>query len=222
MAVVLAIIAVLSTLTYFGVSRLRPRADMAGAASELQALLHQARQTALAEGVPVAVLLYPDYAPAGGAARGYVIVYQDACFDFFTAAPACAVSYARYDPARLTAGGNGTVQSVVLETLALPRGILVGPATGMGAGAALPAPLATVPVDTACSFCGTTGGAVEFDPSGRATFYRLSGGTVTGPLPGLTGGSVSLGYDPDLTTATGQRTLVILSASGSVEAIAGG
>ncbi len=131
------------------------------------------------------------------------------------------MSYATYNPANLVAGSSGALQSAVLDTMALPNGVVVGPPTGMGTGAVLAAPLSAVPENTSCSFCGTTGGAVAFDPSGHATFYGLSGTTVTGPLT-PTGGSVSLGFDPAVTGAAGQRTLVILSGSGAVEAFNGG
>ena len=36
------------------------------------------------------------------------------------------------------------------------------------------------------------------------------------------GASLSLGYDPAVTNVTGQRTLVILSASGAIQIINGG
>ncbi len=223
MLTTLAIIAILTAIAVIGVSRWRPRANLASAATELQALLHQARQSALATGDNVAVLFYPAYsAPSAGAgSTGYVVVYQDACFDFFTGGGTCGVTYATYNPATLAAGTNGTLQSEVLDTMSLPYGVVIGPATGMGAGVVLPAPLNTVPVNVACSFCDPTGGAVVFDPRGQASFYKLNGGTVTGPLT-PSGASVSLGFDPGVTDAAGQRTLVILSGSGAVETITNG
>ncbi len=224
LAVVIAIVAILSTIAYSSLARNKPRANLASAAVELQALLHEARQSALASGEPVAVLFYPGYSGPGTAgATGYVIVYQDACFDFFTGGGTCGVAYGTYDPALLAAGTNGALQSAVLDTMSLPTGVAVGPAAAMGAGARLPAPLAGVPVDAACAFCGTTGGAVRFDPRGQASFYGLSGTTVTGPLPLTEGASLSLGFDPAVAPdMSGQRTLVILSASGAVQAINGG
>jgi hypothetical protein len=110
----------------------------------------------------------------------------------------------------------------VLDTMTLPYGIIFGPATGMGAGVTLPAPLNTIAVNTNCSFCGTTGGAVEFGSQGQATFYSLNGSTVT-PQTVTGGASLSLGFDPAiLSDMTGQRTLVIFSASGAVQMISGG
>ena len=229
MAIVLAIAVLLTLLAYTTLQRDKPRANLAASAAELQSLLHQARQTALGSANPVSVLIYPNYSPpasAAVAATGYFIVYQDACFEFFSATVNnCNQHYAtyQYQLATLPAGVNatGTVQSVVIDTMSLPRGVIVGPATGMGAGTTLSFPLAAVAVNVACSFCGTTGGAVSFDSTGKASFYSLSGATVTGPL-NLTGGSISLGYDPKVTDATGQRTLIILPISGAVQLINNG
>jgi prepilin-type N-terminal cleavage/methylation domain-containing protein len=224
MAVVLTIAVLVSWLAYTTMHKDRPRANLASAAAELQALLHQARQTALGTSNPVAVLIYPNYAAptaATVAATGYFVIYQDACFDFFTAtAPTCGVRYANFTPTS-TPGASGPLQSVIVDTMGLPRGVIVGPATGMGASATLPFPLASVTVNVACSFCGTTGGAVSFDSAGKASFYSLSGTTVTGPL-GVSGGSLSLGYDPNVTDATGMRTLIIMSLSGAVQLINNG
>jgi len=229
MAVVVAIVAALAALAYSSLSHEKPRADLASATVELASLIHQARQSALASGDNVAVLVYPNYVNPGVNSTGYFIVYQDACFDFFTGGATCGVSYASYAPATPAAGGNGTYQSLVLDTMTLPYGIVVGPAAGMGAGAALVAPLAAVQVNTYCSFCGTTGGAVQFSSQGQASFYRLDGSTVTGPLtpntnPGINvAASLSLGYDPTIhADMTGQRTLVIFTSSGAVQTINGG
>lgn len=217
-AIVLAIIAILAAAAGSSFVRSKPRADLANAAAELHALLHQARQSALATGTPVAVLVYPGHTPDGAArSKGYFIVYRDACFDFFSARSACGLSFADYDPAVLKAGGA----SEVLDTMTLPAGIAVGPATGMGASASLKAPLQGVSVNVACSFCGTKGGAVQFNPRGQATFFSLTGNTVT-PQPTAAGASLSLGYDAAVTDVTGQRTLVILSGSGAVEALNAG
>ena len=228
MAVVLAIVAVLAGLAYAALSHAKPRADLASATVELTSLIHQARQSALASGDNVSVLVYPNYLNPGVNSTGYFVIYQDACFDFFTGGATCGVSYGSYNPATPAAGGNATYQSIVLDTMALPYGIVVGPPAGMGAGAVLVAPLAGVPVNTNCSFCGTTGGAVQFGPQGQASFYSLSGSTVT-PCTTLTcpgvnlGASLSLGYDPTIHgDMTGQRTLVIFTSSGAVQTINGG
>lgn len=216
--VVVAIIGIVAAIAGTSFVRSKARANLAATAAEVQALLHQARQSALATGNPVAVLVYPKYAPSGGAgATGYFLVYQDACSDFFTGGATCGVSYAGYDPRFPRSGGA----SQVLDTMTLPRGVKVGPADGMGTSAQLVAPLQGVPVNVDCSFCGATGGAVQFDARGQATFFAASGSTVT-PHAASAGASLSLGYDPNVTDATGQRTLVILSASGAVDLVGGG
>jgi len=215
LAVVLLIIAVLAGLTFASFSRAKPRADMKTAAGELQALLHQARETALSSGNPVYVLVYKGYTPASSGI-GYFIVYQDACLpvpDFMTGGATCGVSFAAYDPNVLAAGGS----SVIVDTMTLPNNLMVGPSNGMGTGATLPAPLQGVAVAVDCSFCGSTGGAVQFDASGQATFFSLAGGTVTPLFANGGGGSLSLTYNPDVTGITGQMTLVIFSASGAVQ-----
>ncbi len=221
LTVVVAIGLTLTLLAYTSYSRSKPRANLASAAAELQGLIHQARQTALSTGNPVSVLVYPGYSP-DGRARGYLVVYQDACFDFFTGGSSCGVAYRTFDPSRPVAGRNGATTSAIVDTMSLPDGVSVGPANGMGTGAALAAPLSQIPVDVSCSFCGTTGGAVQFDPAGRASFYSLSGATLSGPLPVRGGGSLSLGFDATVTDATGQRTLVILSGSGAVQTVSAG
>jgi prepilin-type N-terminal cleavage/methylation domain-containing protein len=215
LAVVLLIIAVIAGLTVTSFTRAKPRADMKTAAGELQALLHQARETALSSGNPVYVLVYKGFTPgASGSGIGYFIVYQDACApvpDFMTGGGTCGVSFAAYNPAVLAAGGS----SVIVDTMTLPNNLMVGPTTGMGVP--LAAPLQNVAVNTDCSFCGSTGGAVQFDASGQATFFSLAGGTVTALGANGGGGSLSLTYNPDVTGVTGQMTLVIFSASGAVQ-----
>lgn len=221
LAVVIAIAGILAALAGSYMLRSKTRANLANATLELQALLHQARQSALAAGVPVGVLVYPSYSPpaAGGeaASTGYVVIYQDACFDFFSGGGTCGVTYGSYNPAALKTGGA----SAILDTMTLPYGIVVGPSAGMGASATLKAPLQNVVVNVACDFCGSTGGAIQFDARGQATFYKLDGTTMSPYFPSG-GSSLSLGYNAAITDATGQRTLIILSGSGAVEVINGG
>jgi prepilin-type N-terminal cleavage/methylation domain-containing protein len=209
LAVVMVIIAVLAALTVVSFARSKPRADMMSAAAELQALLHQAREAALQSGNPVVVLVYPNYTPANSG-QGYFIVYQDASVnsDFFNGG---AVAFATYNPAVLAAGGT----SVVIDTMTLPSDVMVGPSTGMGSSP-LAAPLQNVIVNVACSFCGSTAGAVAFSPIGVATFYSLSGTTQT-TVAANGGASLSLTYNSAFTNVTGQVTLVIFSASGAVQ-----
>jgi prepilin-type N-terminal cleavage/methylation domain-containing protein len=209
-AVTVAIISIVAALTYSSLERYRPRADLANAAAELQSLVHQARQAALASGVPVFVLVFPDL-DTGGGARGRVVVYQDGDFSFLQT-PA-TVDFDAYDPTALPAGAR----SEVLSTLDLPRGVTFGPATGLGADATLPAPYAGVDVTKACSFCASGGdhrGAIQFDSRGRATFHDANGTA----LPDVVGVSLSV------TSAAvgGPRTLLITAGTGSVRLLVRG
>ncbi|MFT3914285.1 MAG: prepilin-type N-terminal cleavage/methylation domain-containing protein [Anaeromyxobacteraceae bacterium] len=180
MAVVLGIIAVLTTLAYTGLQRLRPRANYDSASGELQALLHLARQTALASGDDVVVMFFPDQATSDSAGR--VIVYQDRAFDLFVGA--LGSTFAAYDPVAQPLTG----QSEILGTLDLPRGVTFGPSTGLGT--TLQPPLATIVVNRSCSFCETGGdhrGAIRYDARGFPTFYDTAG-----PVAVQGGASVSL------------------------------
>jgi type II secretory pathway pseudopilin PulG len=205
LAIVAAIAATLGAIAYASMARQRPRAQLANSASELHSLLHGARQQALASGHPVAVLFFPDFSTGDGVGR--VIVYEDGQFDFFTTG---TVNFGGYDPSKPAA----PAQSQVVATFDLPRGIQIGPASGMGSGATLPAPWDGIDVTTDCSFCSTSGsrrGAIVFDPRGRATFYSQNGTS----LAVTKGGSVTI-QAPDLGSAS--RTFVITSSTGAVRA----
>jgi len=202
-AIVIAIALVLATLGYSSLSRLRPRAHLSDAASELTALVHGARQQALATGHNVAVLVFPDYVGPNGTGR--VIIYEDGDFNLFNAA--ANPNFANYNPAVPAHGPNSTL----IATWDVPSSVTIGPLTGAGAAAVLPAPYATIPVNADCSFCGALAlrrGAVVFDAHGYASFYS----NVGLALPNLTGGSLSLAA-PDV---NGQRTLLVTAATGSV------
>lgn len=208
-AFVVAIMAALGALAYASVGRLRPRAELASSAAELQSLLHGARQQALASGHPVAVLFFPDFANGDG--QGRVIVYEDGQFDFFSTG---AVNFDAYNPATPASAAL----SQVVATFDLPRGILLGPLDGMGASAALAAPWDGIAVTSACSFCTTSGarrGAIVFDPRGRASFYSQNGPRMAVQK----GGSVTI-HAPELGSAS--RTLVITSSTGAVRAYING
>ncbi len=224
LVITVAVIAILSWLAVSNLWRLKPRADLAGATGELAALLHQARQTALGDGKPVAVLFYPSYAQKidGHTSTGYVIVYEDTCpSGFFSVTPCGGLGFSTYDPAKL-AGTGMDGNSAVLDTLTLPMNIVFASAAEMANAPALPKPFDRVPVDVACSFCGTTAGAVQFDARGQVTFYKLDGTSQTGPLTDLGGYSVSLGFNPTTAPIPGHRTILILSGSGAVQTIVGG
>ncbi len=223
-AVVVAIIVILFAVGWSNLGRLRPRGHVAAAAGELQALFYQARHTALATGHDVCVLVFPQYAAApgltvlgnsGGGSAGRVIVYEDGNYDFFSGAG--TVNFNGYDPGTPKAN----TRSQVLATFDLPIGVTVGPTTGMGASAVLPAPLAGIDVTKDCSFCGALSdhrGAVKFDSRGRAWFYGQNG------APALSSSSLSTGGSLSLTAAEvgGQTTLVITPVTGTVQVINNG
>ena len=206
LVVTVAILAILGALAWSNLWRLRPRAQLADAASEVVALVHGARQHALATGHDVAVMVFPNYASPGSVGR--IVVYEDATADFFS--DAGLVNFAGYDPGTLKYAGR----SSVVADYDLPRGVVVGPATGAGTSAALVAPLAGIPINVDCSFCQAGGdrrGAIRFDSRGRAFFY--SGNTGMGqPAVNVVGGSLSLAA-PEV---NGQRTLIVTSGTGSV------
>jgi len=203
MLITISIVVVLAGLAVSNLWRLRPRAHLADAASELTAIVHGARQQAMATGHSVAVMVFPDYAGTSGTGR--VIVYEDGDFTLMNAAG--NPNFANYDPAKPAYGPNSTI----IATWDVPTSVSIGPLTGAGASAALPAPFAGIPINVDCSFCGALAlrrGAVVFDSHGYASFYS----NVGVALPNLTGGSLSLAA-PDV---LGQRTLLITAATGSV------
>ncbi|HVP66532.1 MAG TPA: prepilin-type N-terminal cleavage/methylation domain-containing protein [Anaeromyxobacteraceae bacterium] len=203
LAIAIAISVTLAVLAYTNLWRLRPRANLADASSQLAALVHGARQQALATGHNVAVLVFPDY--AGPNSTGRVVVYEDGDFNLFSAA--ANPNFTTLNPGSPASGPNSTI----IATWDVPSTVTIGPVTGAGATAALPAPYATIPVNVDCSFCGNLPdrrGAVVFDARGFATFYN----NVGLALPNTTGGSLSLAA-PDV---SGQRTLLVTAQTGSV------
>jgi prepilin-type N-terminal cleavage/methylation domain-containing protein len=204
MAVVMAIVVVLASMAMVSYWRFRPRANLTSIAAELQSTIHGARSQALATGHDVWLVVFPQF--ANGVGTGRVVVYEDGSFTFNAGG---SPNLGTYDPAAASS-------SQVVATVDLPVGIVVGPATGMGSSAALPAPLDGVDVTKACSFCSTSGdqrGAVRFDPEGRVTFYS---GTALQNVVG--GASLTL----NAAEVGGTRTLVITSAAGAVQMLVGG
>ena len=211
MAVVVAIAAVIATLAYASVARMRPRGELASVTAELQAAIHGARLTAMADQRNVVVMFFPQYPIRQGIGR--VIIYEDGDFNLFSTVAGVDPTFDGYDPAVLAAGPN----SRVLDTIDLPRGVVFGPPTGMGAGAILPAPLNLVNVTTFCSFClagGDQRGALVFDPTGRLSYYSANG-------PPLGTADLAQGASLSLFSAEvgGTRTLVIGTTTGSVRAV---
>lgn len=212
-AVVMAIIAVVTGMAWSSFGRMRPRSHLVAATNEMISLLHGARQSALASGRDVAVLVFPSFAGHDGTGR--IVVYEDGNFDFFSAAG--TVNFDGFSPATLATGSR----SQVLSVMDLPTGVTVGPDTGMGPGASLPAPLATVDVTVACSFCGNLSdgrGAIKYDARGRAWFYGRNG------PPTLTAGSASPGGSLSLQAPEvgGLRTIVVAPTTGTARSINNG
>jgi prepilin-type N-terminal cleavage/methylation domain-containing protein len=206
LAVVMAIIVALGALAWANLWRLRPRAQLADATSELVALVHGARQHALATSNDVVVMVFPTYAESGSVGR--VVVYEDGNADFFS--DAATLNFGNYEPGVL----KHADRSSVIADYDLPRNVVIGPAAGAGASSALVAPLAGIPIDVDCSFCRADGdrrGAIRFDSRGRARFYSANTG-VGQPATNVVGGSLSLAA-PEV---GGQRTLIVTSGTGSV------
>lgn len=203
--VVVAIIAALAAAAWLNLGRHRPRAQLATAAQELQALLHGARLQALSSGHDVVVLLFPSYVGPGGE-TGRVVILEDATFDFFVGG--ASPNFEDYDPAKPAHGAGGQV----VATLDLPPGTMIGPSAGRTT--ALPAPWGSVPTSSSCSFCATAGdhrGAIRFDLRGRATFFSANGA----PLATTSGQSLTVTSLPEV---PGLRTLVVSSSGGAIMA----
>lgn len=212
--VVLAIIGIVTALSFAAFGRQKPRQRLTGFTLELRALLHGARQTALGTGKPVVVMVFPDLVTSIGTGR--LILYQDGNGDFFSAA--AAVNFGGYDPRTQVAG----TLSEVLEVLDLPLNVVVGPVDGIGAAAAMKAPFAGIAVNTRCGFCTGAGGrgAIVFDPLGPVTFQDGNGPALDLP----TGASLSLRASeaglPDTAAAGAEvRTLAIASATGALRTL---
>jgi hypothetical protein len=209
MMVTIAIIGVIAALGYSNLGRLRPRATLATTAADLSSLLHDARMSAVASGQDVSVLVFPSAVGQTGT-RGRIIVYQDGNFDFYSTT--ATVRFGTYDPLAPVAGSA----SQVLVTYDLPSGIVIGPTAGLGAAAALPAPLDPVDVTKACAFCdagSTPRGAIRFDPRGRARFYDAAGQkTATGFA---TGGAFAISSSE----VVGAKGLAVVASTGAVRLI---
>jgi prepilin-type N-terminal cleavage/methylation domain-containing protein len=217
--VVVAIVAGVAVAGYAAFGRSSPRKKVEGFALELRALLHGARQTALATGPRVVVMVFPDQ-QSGYTGRGRLILYEDGDFDFFSAA--AAVSFDGYDPATTAAGPR----SQVLDVVDLPSQVVIGPATGQGAAAVMPAPFDGIPINVDCAFCTGTGrrGAIVFDPLGSVTFQDANGPPLAFPK----GASLSvtradageLLLDTSERAKVEVRTVAISAASGALQTLA--
>jgi len=183
-AVVMAIVSILATLAYSYLGAARPRAQLADAAAELQAILFRARQEALARGRDVAVVFYPG-APSAQDGVGQIFLVVDATTGFMRGtAPAGAVDYCTMTPTRTPE---------VLARIDLPPNLRLATPTR---SVALPFPYSAVPAPAnGCSFCtgtlpapASSRGAVRFDSRGRVAFFADCGAPIDQP----NGGSIAL------------------------------
>jgi len=200
-AVVVAIIAVVAALAFSSVSPMRSRAKLQGSSAELSALLHNARQSALATGRHTVVMFFPDQANSEGGV-GRVVVYEDAASNFFAAAS--NPNFEGWDATKLPGGASS-----LAGHLDLPVGVRFSLA-GLTAPT-FPAPFAAVTA-AACGFCGTGGdhrGAIRFDSLGRAAFFDGNGAPIDlpGASVGLSGASIA-----------GVQFLIVSPATGAVKA----
>jgi prepilin-type N-terminal cleavage/methylation domain-containing protein len=203
--VVVAIIGITTAMTVFAFGRQKPRRQLDGVALELRAQLMGARQTALSTGTPVAAVVFPDFATGTGTGR--VVFYRDGDFSLFSGA--APVNLDGLDPADPVADAR----SEILETLDLDNGVVVGPVTGQGASAVMPAPFGGIAINVDCLFC--TGadrrGAIVFQPNGTVTFQDRAGPPLALPL----GASLSV------TRAESQevRTITIAASTGLMQTL---
>lgn len=196
-AVVVAIVGILAALSISYLGRARPRAQLADASAELQAIFFRARQEALARGRDVAVVFYPG-APSALDGVGRIFLVVDPATGFMRGTvPAGALEYCSMTPTRTPE---------VLAQIDLPPNLRLAAPTR---AVALPFPYATVPAPAnGCSFCtgtlaspATSRGAVRFDSRGRVSFFADCG--APSDLPN--GGSIAL-TNADL---RGSRVLAI-------------
>jgi prepilin-type N-terminal cleavage/methylation domain-containing protein len=203
MTVVIVILGILVMVGYPSLRRVRPRANLAGTAAELSALLSNARQNALATGNFTVVMVFPNTAnKAGGTGR--VVVYQDPTFAFLSAAS--TPNFGTWDATK----DSQAASSALIGSLNLPRGITFG--FGDATAPTLAAPYAVTAAG--CNFCSTGAGrrgAIVFDARGRARFYRGNDARVDDvPV-----GTLALTSYPE---SSGYRLVLVAPATGSVRA----
>jgi hypothetical protein len=154
-------------------------------------------------------MVFPDYGTDSSIEEvsGRIVLYEDGDYDFFR--NAAAVNFGGSDYKKPPAGAR----SEVLDVIDIARPLQVGPPTGQGPAAVLPAPHGAVAINTFCSFC--TGanrrGAVAFDAQGRASFYAANGA----PLDLPHGGSFSIFSEQSAEI----RTFVVAASTGSVQTL---
>jgi prepilin-type N-terminal cleavage/methylation domain-containing protein len=196
---------ILAVVAYTSLARSKPRANLMSSATELEAVLRNARQNALSTGRETVVMVFPTQKNQQGG-TGIVIALELATTTFFGGT---APNFKNFDPTAPAATDN------LLGKLDLPMGITVG--LGGIAAPTLNAPYSAITAG-ACSFCDTGGdgrGAVVFDPRGRAKFYN----TGSGAELQVFGGTIALQGTPNI---QGHRLLLISKAGGSVRAVDNG
>jgi prepilin-type N-terminal cleavage/methylation domain-containing protein len=200
-AVVLGIVAVVTAAAYASLSAMRPRASLAGTASEITGLLYNARQNSLATGNHTVVMVFPRQANGDGGV-GRVVAYEDPTLRFFSAAS--AVNFGNWTGSR-----NPQVQGAnLIGSVDLPPGVVIG--LGSAGAPALPAPYDAVTASE-CNFCSTSGdgrGAVVFDSRGAARFFSSTGTTLS-----LTAGTLAVTGYP---TIQGYQMFLITPTTGAV------
>lgn len=200
--VTVAIIAVIAALAYTRLEPMKSRATLQGTAADVSALLHNARQNALATGRHTVVMFFPDQVnPDGGTGR--IMVYEDAASNFFLTG--ASPNFADWDATKIAGVGS----TALLAHVDLPRGVQLSLA-GTSAPT-FPAPFSAITA-SACGFCGTGGdhrGAIRFDSRGRAAFFNGNGAAldVPGASVGLSGASIK-----------GIQFLIVTPATGAVKA----
>ncbi len=196
LVVTVVIFGILAALAYPLIEHQRPRANLAGTATELFAVIRNARQSALATGRNTVVMVFPQVANSLKG-TGRVVVVEDPNGTMFGAT---APNFASFDPTAQLSSDN------LLGDLSFPIPVTVG--LGGAAAPALRPPYSSLP-SGACTFCGGTDGrgAIVFDYRGRARFY-----SDVGNPQAVFGGTIALQAMPDV---PGFTMLVVNAATGS-------
>jgi hypothetical protein len=191
------------TVALFGQQRQRRQVDQV--ALELRALVVGARQVAMATGTPVVLVVFPNFVTPTGTGR--LILYRDGNFTLFSGAG--AVNLENLDPAAPAADSR----SEVLENFDLADGLVIGPATGQGPAAVMPAPFNGIAINLACPFCtGAAGrGAMVFQPNGSVTFQDRNGPPLA--LPQGSSFSVTKPESQEI------RTIAVAAGTGAVQTL---
>lgn len=196
---------ILAVVAYTSLARSKPRANLMSSATELEAVLRNARQNALSTGHETVVMVFPQVKNQVGGI-GSVIALELATTTFFSSG--ATSNFKNFDP---TAPANS---DNLLGKIELPLGITVG--LGGIAAPTLDPPYSAIAAG-ACSFCKVGGdgrGAVVFDTRGRARFY-----SDVGPELVVLGGTIALQGTPNI---QGHRLLLISKAGGSVRSVDNG